>query len=286
MPKRGDGNEQDIRVRPELDAHSLDADNPMTGNHPPGADICEDGFGNQIDVPPPPVPPGSSGEALEIKYDWSDIRGVCPAGFDNRAMDELFIKLLRNHFALASNITNPILKQYIYSDDPTISKIRIVMNTTFSGSNAGSFPAIIVKRLKQQSVRISMGDQGERGLTLQGQYSYVRTIVGSHRLICAGVSDGVTEALATEVFEMMTCLSPVLRSILPLLDFEAVGMDEIGIIDELGNNLVVPVDVTYKYEWGWTVLDIAPELTAARVETTTTLSVQAVTDVSLRPCIP
>jgi hypothetical protein len=258
----------------------------MTGNHPPGADICEDGFGNQIDVPPPPVPPGSSGEALEIKYDWSDIRGVCPAGFDNRAMDELFIKLLRNHFALASNITNPILKRYIYSDDPSISKIRIVMNTTFSGPNAGSFPAIIVKRLKQQSVRISMGDQGERGATLQGQYSYVRTIVGSHRLICAGVSDGVTEALATEVFEMMTCLSPVLRSILPLLDFEAVGMDEIGIIDELGNNLVVPVDVTYKYEWGWTVLDIAPELTAARVETTTTLSVQAVTDVSLRPCIP
>ncbi len=286
MPLRGDGNEQDLRVRPKLDAHSLESDNPMTGNHPADKDICTDGFGEQINVPQPPPPPGSSGEALAIKYDWSEIAGVCPDGFSNQAMDNLFIKLLRSHFSNPDNIHNPVLKQFVYSDDATISKIRIVMNTTWDGTNESKLPAIIVKRLKQQSVRIAINDLGERGDTMQGETSFVRFIMGSHRLICAGNVDGVTEALASEVFYEMTCMSPILRNILPLEDFEAVGMDEIGVTDELGNNLVVPVDVTYKYEYGWTVLQIAPDLTAARVDTTTTLQVEAPSDVSLRTCIP
>ena len=259
MAKRDNGNEQDLRVRPG--AHSLDPDNPFTGQIPPGKDPCVDGYGNQTDVPPvPPVPPVNP-----PSYDWSDIPGACPSGMTPLLLDKLFIRALKQHFGNPDNIQNPDLKQYVYPDGPD-SKIRIVLNTVWDATQAGQIPAIIVKRGPQQSSRVAIGDRGERVDGSDGEMSFTRTIQGSHRILAVGGTDGTAEALGFEIFGFLTCISPIVRTYVPVLNFEVTGMGEMGLLDEQGRAFAIPIQSVYAYEHGWTVEFVAANLTQVRPE--------------------
>lgn len=280
MPKRGDGNEQDLRVRPELNAHSLDGDNPFTGEHPPGKDICGDGYGEQIDIEV--TPPG--GGAQQNTYDYSYIVGACEFGMNNQSMTTLIIRILKSHFSRASNIFNPFLKETIYDSDPTKSKIRIVLNTSWpAGADATSLPALVIKRGPQKVSRIVIGDTGERWQKLQGIYDYTRVQQGSHKILAIAQGDGYMEALAEEAFYVLTCLSPYIRTWFPIFNFEPVGLGEIGFFDSIARTLAVPLEITYAYEYSWTLQHVTPDLTSINTQLATSLETTGSDNVRLCP---
>lgn len=251
-----DGNEQDLRVRPALTAHSLESDNPFSDTN----QICET-HGTQIDyeIIVPGDGDGNSSGGTTYTYDWSDTSLVCPEGFDLRTLDRFFLSVLKYHFSLSSRIVIPELRQYVYTDDHN-SKIRIVMNTVWDPTNEGSKPAIIVKRGVQQSQRQVIGDKGESDSIIDNITSYAKFIHGSHRIMCIGGSDGQTEDLAKEVFFLFTCLSPIFRDILPFHDIQTAEIGELGVIEDTGHALAVPITVSYAYEYGWKIRTIAPTL--------------------------
>lgn len=266
MPKRNDGNEQDLRVRPDLDAPSLDQDNPFTGARPDGADECDE-HGNQIDIPPDP-PVTTPEEPLP---DYLDTSVVCPRGFDNLAMDNLIITALKNHFSQPDCIFYDNVKPFIWLPDANESKIRIVMNTNFDAAQSGQMPALVVKRGRQKMQRAVMGDLGERLGDDGNAQSYVRFQQGSHRILCLATADGFSEALAYEVYDFFNKESPVLRSYLPIHDFQVDGMSELGILEDLGQTFAVAIDILYVFEYGWTVEFNAPTLARSAVSLTATL---------------
>ncbi len=288
MAKRNDGNEQDLRVRPALDAH------PLTDNNPYDGETCED-KGEQVDLPIPPVPPqppvppeppGPPGPDVNPSYDWSSLAGLCPGGFEGRSMDQLLSKILKAHFSDPDNIVNPTLKSYVYSPIPNQTKIRIVMNTNFDTTQAGLFPAIVIKRGQQKLSRIVMGDRAVTGGWPEGILKYARMQQGSHKILAMATADGVTEDLANEIYNLLNCLTPVLMSIgLPLQDFQVTDLSELGIIEDLGQTFGVTTVVSYAYEYGWTVRYNGPTLRAVTFPSDVTLSVQdAPPDVNLRTC--
>lgn len=280
MPKRYDGNEQDLRVRPELDAHSLESDNPFTGAHPPDKDICDEGFGEQIDIEV--TPPG--GEPQVNTYDYSFILGACEHGMDNQSMNKLIMRILKSHFSRPQNIFNPFLKPFIYDSNPQISKIRIAMNTTFSPeADSSKLPAIIVKRAAQRRSRIVIGDTGELRKKMQGIYDYTRMNVGSHKLLCIAQGDGFMEALAEEVFYVLTCLSPYIRTWFPIHNFEPVTMGEIGFFDSVGRTLGIPIELSYAYEYSWTLQHVTPDLVSIQAELSTDLETTGTDNVRVCP---
>lgn len=275
MPKRNDGNEQDLRIRPSNDAKSLEGNNPFTGAHPENVDPCVEGYGEQVDLP---ETTDSCGNTIEIEtpdgsltYDWLDASDVCPEGFSPATLDKLYMRLLKNHFSDPDKIMNPTLKDYTYNTDTQLSKIRIVMNTTFDLGDDGKLPALIVKRGRQRMQRVAIDDFGEGGQPSQGLPHFVRFLQGSHRVLCLGPVDGFTEALAFEVFTLFNCVSPVVRKDLPLHDFQVTDLSEIGILDDLGNTLGVAVESVYAYEYGWTLKYITPTLRTLRTQVSVTL---------------
>lgn len=269
MPKRNDGNEEDLRIRPG--AHSLDSDNPFTGAAPEGKDICEEGHGSQTDLPED----GADTPDGTLPYDWQDITDLCPSGFSPRLVDVFFQRILRNHFSDPDKIISELLKDLVYSDDPDESGIRIVMNTSFDTRQAGKTPSLVVKRGRQRVQRIAIDDLGERGDGLQGTPHYVRVVQGSHRILVVGSADGFTEELAFEVFTLLTCLSPNIRRDLPFLDFQLTDMSELGILEDLGNRLAVAIESVYAYEYGWTLKEVTPVM--KRVLTQTSVELRQVT---------
>ncbi len=250
MPKRNDGNEQDLRVRPALDAPTL-SDNPYDG------DACAT-HGSQTDLNVSAETPDGT-----LTYNWKDITDTCPAGFSPGEVSKLFIRILKNHFSRPENFIDQRLSQYVYSDNAALSKIRITLNTTFDTKQHETLPTLVVKRGEQKMQRVAMDDFGESGQPMLGLPHFIRFVQGSHRVLCLGATDGFTELLALEVFTLLNCLSPYIRKDLPMHDFQVAGMSEMGVLEELGSTLGVAVESSYTYEYGWTSHEVAPTLHAA-----------------------
>ena len=268
MPKRNDGNEQDLRVRPFLDAPSLEKDNPFTGAIPPGKDPCNEGHGEQEDL----VPEIQLPDQDPLLYDWKDLSELCPRGFSNRAMNRLILAVLKNHFSNPRCISNPVLRQFLYSENPSDSGIRIVMNTTFDPASAGQMPSLIVKRGEQKMQRVSIGDYNRVVDVQRGRSRYSRFQTGLHSILTVGATDGFTEELAYEVYDLFNGVSPLLRRDLPLHDFQVEGMSGLGILENTGSTLGVAVQVSYAYEYSWDITDSVTPLRSVRMSLNTQLS--------------
>jgi hypothetical protein len=253
----------------------LAGDNPFTGAKPPGADACTP-HGNQIDIVAPPVVPPVVDVTVpggQPQYDWTSLAAICPGGLDIRSTTLIMMQILKAHFSNAANIVDPDLKQYVYTTDQATSKLRIVMNTALDLTQAGQLPALIVKRGAQKQQRAVMGDVADVDGWKEGLTKYSRIWQGAHRILVMGQVDGQTEALAQEVNQLMTCVSPVLRYDVPFLDFQVSDMSELGIVEELGQTLAVAITCEYAYEYGWTVRRNAPNLRAVTFDVSATLAV-------------
>lgn len=169
------------------------------------------------------------------------------------------MQILMNHFSSPSLIFTESLQQYIWTPNATTTKMRIAQNTTFDASVSGMLPALIVKRGDIKAERRVMGDRYLVD-SLQGISTFVRFHTGTHTVFCVAETDGEAEDLSLEVFDILNFLSPPIVEILPFHDFQIVGIGELGVLEELGNKIGVPVTIQYSYEYGWAVKPIAPRL--------------------------
>lgn len=265
MPLTNDGNERDVRLRPDV-APIPGADADLKGPIPPGTPCDTNGV--QTDLPPSGYTIQTPSSDFDQTYDWASLAKICPRGFDMRTIETLIFQIVVTHFSDPSRIINPELKDLVYSPNPITTKLRVVLNTTYDLATSTKLPAVIVKRGEQKFGRIGLNDRGERSFTTQsGVVPFVRRVDGLHQLIAASSVPGETENLANELVDAFTCVSPVLRSQLPLADFEVAGVSELQVSDELGNRSIVVVQLAYKYELGWTLRYATPLVGAIQVRT-------------------
>jgi hypothetical protein len=265
MPLTNDGNERDVRLRPDT-APIPGADENLTGPVPVG-DPCST-VGVQTDLPPTGYELETPSSNYRQTYDWANLAALCPRGLDMRTVETVIFQLIASHFSSASRIINPYLKDLIYDPNPVASRLRVVLNTTYDLATSSKLPAVIIKRGEQKFSRIGLNDRGERAFpTTSGVFPFVRNSEGSHSILAVSSVPGETENLANELLDLFTCVSPVMRSELPFADFEAVGVSELQVSDELGNRSVVAVQLLYKYELGWTMRYATPLVAAINVNT-------------------
>lgn len=257
------------------------ASNAQTGNEsclPPSG-----GEGSQVDVGEgeefvdgggidlPPTDGGNGGNGGDGDWTWRHnldlVRNLCSLGLSPRMLSGVIMRLLKNHFSDPSLILTPNLKQYVYIEgEPLKSKIRIVKSVHFDASIAGQYPALVVKRLPLRSQRHSMGDRAgtQRSMNttddMRGISHHSRFVQGSHRIFCIAETDGESEDLAQEIFDVLSFLSPAIVERLPFHNFEVTDMGEQGALTETATQIGVPVDLTYTYEYAWTLQALAPRL--------------------------
>ncbi len=278
MPKRNDGNEQDLRVRPRRRAPKLDADNPFTGQHPADKNPCTDGYGEQTELPetgpcdPPTTDPGTDQQEKLEKYDWRDLSRVCPRGFDNLSLDWFMLAVLKNHFSNPDCIQQPGLQTYIYDEDPTKTQIGINMWSDINTLTADFAPSIIVRRGQQQPQRVVMGDQGQYMDREAGERRFSKLVQGTHKIIVADNADGLTEQLAIEVWDLFSRVGAVAYTDdIPFHDFVVGQIGELKNLEGVGQLFGIAIDLVYVYVYSWTIEYRAPTLARGRTAPTVTL---------------
>lgn len=267
MPYRQSGNESDVRLRPGSSALSSDV---AIGENPGGS--CAD-IGTQTDIATPPTGATTPTAQLLLRYDWTTLAGCCPRGVDLRCVERFLYRLVANHFVRADTICEPELKKYTFTDDPTTTKLRIAINSQFDLAGGERYPAIIIKRGATQSQRIVMGDLAEPREDLGENASdshFVRFYQGTHSLLALSNNAVECELFGQELLDLLTVVSPIVRSTLPFHDFQVSGLGELGVLDEVGNLFAVPVSVTYAYEYGWTLTNRTQPLGSLAITTNIT----------------
>lgn len=265
MPLTNDGNERDVRLRPDA-APIAGADEQLNGRVPVGQPCATQGV--QTDLPPSGYTVDTPSGSFNQTYNWADLAALCPRGLDMRTIETLLFQLVVSHFSDPDRIINPDLKGLIYSPNQVQTKLRIALNTAYDLPVSSKLPAVILKRGEQKFSRIGLNDRGERSFaSTTGVFPFVRNSEGTHSLLAVSSVPGETENLANELLDAFTCVAPVLRSELPFADFEVVGVSELQLSEELGNRSVVAVQLLYKYELGWTLRYATPLVGAIDVRT-------------------
>jgi hypothetical protein len=227
---------------------------------PVGVNGTQTDLNAPVTAPTGPVGPGSPGYTQY--HNLNDLHTLCQYGMSPSLTSAVLMTIVSNHFANPNLIMTENLQQYVYRTDST-TKIRIVQNTHFDPTQAGLYPAIVFTRGEQVPSRITIGDDlgaiDKRAQQL-GISSYVRMITGSHTIMCTTEADGEAEDLALEVFDCLNFLSPALRLRNPFHDFQVTKLGVLGVLEDQGNIIAVPITVTYVYEYAWALQPLAPAL--------------------------
>ncbi len=222
---------------------------------PPG----QIGGGDQQDLNAPTDP---SVVTYVQRHNLQDLRPLCAAGLSPSIVTGVIMQLLARHFASPGLIMTENLKQYVFTGDPATNKIRITTNTRFDPKSAGLFPALVIKRGGLKTDRKVMGDRLPVSQDEQdaGVSSYVRFHEGSHQVYVIAESDGEAEDLALECFDYLTFLSPVMVDLFPFHDFQVASIGPLGVLEAMGNQIGIQIQLDYVYEYAWSVQPIAPRL--------------------------
>jgi hypothetical protein len=197
---------------------------------------------------------------------------ACALGLSPLGITTILTKLLTTHFSDPDTIMSPSLKQYVWSQDPQVSKLRITQATRFDPRSTGQFPALVIKRGNQVSERKVLGDQGDSEdprWAETGEVPYLRFMQGEHQVFAVAEVDGEAEDLGIEVFEALTYLSPQILGAYMFMNFEVVGLSELGLLEEMGNKVGTSVSIRYAYELAWTLAPLAPPVKTLSIDTTT-----------------
>ena len=208
-----------------------------------------------------------------VRHGLDSISTLCTAGLTPRVISGLLIRLLQNHFSSADLIMDPKLQQYLWTQNSLTSKIRIIPNANFDPKSAGQYPAVIVGRGALESKRFVMNDRtqlasGDAEAQMKGYARYTRFHHVSFTITVISEALGEADDLATEVFDTLTYLSPVMTEKLPFHDFQVVGLGAIGALSDVGTLLAVPIQLTMVYESAWALQPLAPRLKTITITAT------------------
>lgn len=271
MARRDDGNEP-IPTRPLRTAESTLREIQDYGESP--ADQCQEDLVPPIPLPgegpdtpglpeiPVPGIPAVPGAGNQYQWDdaWPDI---CRFGIQPQMLNGLLIRFLQGHFARPENIYTPDIRQYTWAPNTT-SKILITTNTGNNLAQANQVPRLIVKRGRQETSRLGIGDRsGQDAQQIrQGTSTYSRITQGTSTIFAVGETDGQTELLAQEVFKAFTWAGPIIMKRLPFHDFQTISLGESMIMSSVADKFGIPIELRYAYEYSWRNTEHAPALSA------------------------
>ena len=188
--------------------------------------------------------------------------GVLPYSFTG-----ILLQLIRGQFASVSNILEPQLKQYIWTDDIRKTPIIIIPTWQWTLQSLQKRPAIVIRRNAVQYTRIALGDGaavvGETDmdkLPVNAPATYSEQAAGSHTIVCISELPAAAELLALEVSSRLRQYQPRIRSELGLNRLHISAVGPVAKLEESSEYFAVEVNVDYVYIEAWELPSDAPYL--------------------------
>lgn len=188
-----------------------------------------------------------------------DPRTFCRLRFSPMLATGVILGLIREHFGNPTAIVDPMLQRYVWRNDDA-THIMIETCTNDALSKIQMRPAILVRRNAIQPRREGIDDELK---TLGGETGrdFVVTLHGSHTIFCIGGKPGFTEVLANETAIQLMQSAPMIRGSLCFKgDFKLDQIGELGVLEGLGGQYVVPLTFSYITDFAWSIAPDAPLL--------------------------
>jgi hypothetical protein len=196
-------------------------------------------------------------EALPDEY--VDPRTFCRLRFSPMLATGVILSLLREHFGNPNSIVDPMLQQYVWRNDEATG-IVIEASTNEVLTNIQQRPAILVRRNAIKPQRMSIGDK-VFPLRPQMGHSFVLAIHGSHTIFNIATRAGHAEALANETSMFLMQFAPAIRGSLCFTgDFQFEELGQVGRLDGIGGQYVVPATFSYITDVSWTLGENLPPI--------------------------
>jgi len=191
---------------------------------------------------------------------YPEASSLCSLGMRPHLMTGFLRQHMIDHFSQPAQIEHPNLREYLWRTGLSASKISIESLTQWRPQDAGSRPAILIRRNSWQVHRMGIGDtmQSPEDHQVFGRYSTI--MQGSHTLFCLSREPGECETLAAETYRELLGFSQVIRSQLNLLRFVILEIDQLLPVAEAKEHFGIAITVAYAHNESWTVRKHTPIL--------------------------
>jgi len=201
--------------------------------------------------------PPNTTETLADRF--VDPRTFCRLRFSPILATGVILGLLREHYGNPTAIVDPMLLPYIWRNDDA-SRILIETCTNDALTQIQVRPAILVRRNAIRPKREGLDDEIKK-LGGENGREFVLTLHGSHTVFCIAGKPGQAESLANETAVYLMQSAPLIRGSLCFKgDFKLDEIGELGVIEGLGGQYVVPLTFSYITEFAWSIAPDAPLL--------------------------
>ena len=188
-----------------------------------------------------------------------DPRTFCRLRFSPTLATGVILGLLREHYGDPTSIIEPSLQQYVWrSDNTTAMMIETCTNDALTRIQMR--PAILIRRnaIKIQKEGL---DNEMKSLGAERGQSYVVSFQGAHTVFCIAGKPGHAEVLANETAIYLLQASPKITGSLCFKgSFMLEQIGELGTIDGLGGQYVVPITFSYITDFAWSIAPDTPVL--------------------------
>lgn len=200
-------------------------------------------------------PQGPQGpQCCPIEIDFSSLAELCHLMPRPQLVTGILVQWMRLHFFSAANIEHPMLREALWTNDLTTTKIAIDSVFKWDPAHTEARPGIFIKRGAWKILRYGIDDRKMVGVNAGDctrQYNCMSQ--GSHTLFCIAGESAETEILATEVYRELMEFGVVARDVFGFLRFVVSDIGEPSILEEATENFVVPVVVSYGAQDVWTI---------------------------------
>ena len=180
------------------------------------------------------------------------IDSVCSGMGKGGLVSGFLIDVLRKHFSTPANIEFDELRRGVWSAGET-TDIVIQSALEWEPTTSGHRSAVLVRRNKLKTVRVSIGNRVHNEATPEGFPKYTLVLAGTYTIFCLAGKPLQAEILASEVFREMVRFKEQLMKTVKLLDFNVEELDGPGLLEETKQHFVVPVNLFVAFSESWIV---------------------------------
>jgi hypothetical protein len=192
--------------------------------------------------------------------EYFDPRTFCRLRFSPMLATGVIISMLREHFGNPSSIVDPMLQRCVWRNDNATGMLIEASTNDSILTNIQQRPAILVRRNAMKTQRLGIGDKVFQMGPHRGE-SFVIAIHGSHTIFNIATRAGHAESLANETSMFLMKFAPALRGSLCFTgDFQFEELGQVGKLDGIGGQYVVPATFSYITEIPWTLNENVPPI--------------------------
>jgi len=199
------------------------------------------------------------GETETIANRLVDPHAFCRLRFSPILVTGVLLDLLRSHYGNPTAIMDPMLHGCVWrGNDQTGIMIESCTNDALTRIQMR--PAILIRRNAVRPKREGLDDE-LKSLGGERDRSFVVTLHGSHTLFCLSGKPGHADVLANETAMYLLQAAPAIRGKLCFRgDFRLEEIGELGTVEGLGGQYVVPLTFAYVTDYAWSITSDAPTL--------------------------